>query len=143
MNNGVPLGFVLDCSVTMAWCFPDEISKYTEAVQEKLLVVKAIVPSIWPYEVANILWVAERKKRITNAQAVRFKNLLNQAPIIIDNLSADRIMREVLDLAREQTLSVYDAAYLELAMREALPLVTLDKALQNAARKVGIKLLKI
>lgn len=143
MNDTMPIGFVLDCSITMAWCFPDEASSYTELIQEKLLKVKAIVPSIWLYEVANILCIAERKKRITNAQVVRFKNLLKQAPIVIDDLSADYIMTAALDLAREQALSVYDAAYLELAMREALPLATLDKALQEAARKVGVKLLKI
>jgi predicted nucleic acid-binding protein len=125
--NSKALGFVLDCSFTMAWCFPDEISDYTIAVQEKLLEVKAIVPNIWPYEVANILCLAERKKRITNAQAARFKNLLKQAGIIIDNSASDYIMTGVLDLAREQTLFVYDAAYLELAMREGLSLATLDK----------------
>ncbi len=134
--------FILDCSVTMTWCFPDEATAYSQAVQDKLLEAKAVVPTIWPYEVANILCLAERKKHITNAQAVRFKNLLKQTWIIIDNLSTDQIMSEVLDLAREQNLTVYDAAYLELAMREALPLATLDKALQNAAQKVGVSLLK-
>lgn len=138
MNNAL----ILDCSVTMTWCFPDEATTYSRMVQDQLLTAKALVPNIWSYEVANILCLAERKKRITNAQAVRFKNLLKQAWIIVDNLSSEQIMSEVLDLAREQNLTVYDAAYLELAMREALPLATLDKALQNAAQKVGVSLLK-
>ena len=142
MKNAAQSDFVLDCSITMTWCFPDEATSFTNAVQTSLLHSKAIVPGIWPFEVANILCLAERQKRINHAQALRFRNLLKQCPIIIDMLSAEKIMAEVAEIAKEQNLTVYDAAYLELAMREALPLATLDKALQKAAHKAGVSLFK-
>lgn len=132
--------FVLDCSLTMTWCFPDEATAYTHNVLNSFVSKEAKVPSLWPYEVANILWVAERNQRISKAQTLHFKSLLELCPINVDNTSATYILNTVLDIARDQHLTVYDAAYLELAMREDLPLATLDKALQKAAHKVGISL---
>ena len=131
-------GFVLDCSVAMAWCFADETNSYTEAVLQDLADTGAVVPSIWPLEMVNVLLVAERRKRISKAQSRRFVELLQSLPIAVDDVSASRIWDGVLSLAREQQLSAYDAAYLELAMREGLPLATADNALKRAAKRCGV-----
>ncbi|MCL5884153.1 MAG: type II toxin-antitoxin system VapC family toxin [Deltaproteobacteria bacterium] len=133
-------GFVLDCSVAMAWCFGDETNPYSEAVLQGLADNGAVAPSIWPLEMANVLLVAERRKRISKAQSRRFVELLQALPIAVDDVSAARAWDGVLSLAREQQLSAYDAAYLELAMREGLPLATLDGALRKAARSCGVAL---
>ncbi len=130
--------FVLDCSVAMAWCFEDETNPYTEAVLQDLADAGAVVPSIWPLEVANVLLVAERRKKISKAQSRRFVELLQSLPIDVDEVSTARAWDGVLSLAREQYLSAYDAAYLELAMREGLPVATADNDLKKAAKRCGV-----
>jgi len=87
---------------------------------------------------ANVLLVAECRKRISKAQSRRFVELLRTLPIAVDDVSVARAWDGVLSLAREQQLSAYDAAYLELAMREGLPIATLDNALRKAARSCGV-----
>lgn len=131
-------GFVLDCSVGMTWCFGDETNPYSEAVLQDLADTGAVVPSIWLLEMANVLLVAERRKRISKAQSRRFVELLQALPIAVDDVSAARAWDGLLSLAREQQLSAYDAAYLELAMREGLPIATLDAALRKAAKRCGV-----
>ena len=131
-------GFVLDCSVAMTWCFGDETNPYSEAVLQDLADAGAVVPSIWLLEMANVLLVAERRKRISKAQSRRFVELLQTLPIAVDDVSAARAWDGVLSLAREQQLSAYDATYLELAMREGLPLATADNALKRAAKRCGV-----
>jgi predicted nucleic acid-binding protein len=131
-------GFVLDCSVTIAWCFEDETNSYTDAVLKDLADTGAVVPSIWPLEVANVLLVAERRNKISKAQSRRFVELLQSLPIAVDDVSVARAWDGILSLAREQQLSAYDAAYLELAMREGLPIATSDMALKRAAIRCGV-----
>lgn len=135
--------FVLDCSVTMAWCFDDEATPYTNGVRDALIDARAIVPSLWPLEVANVLLVAERRNRLEKADTMRFPTLLQALPITVDQSTSQRALREILDLARDQGLSSYDAAYLELALREGLPLATLDGRLKDAAARVGVPLVEI
>ncbi|RMF31326.1 MAG: PIN domain-containing protein [Chloroflexi bacterium] len=130
--------FVIDASVVMAWCFEDEASLYADAVLERLAKATAIAPIIWPLEVGNVLVVAERRGRITAAETVRFLDLLRQLPIAVEGGTASRIFGEILALAREQRLSTYDAAYLDLAMRAGLPLATQDAALRQAAARCGV-----
>jgi predicted nucleic acid-binding protein len=132
--------FVLDCSVAMAWCFPDEAGPYSESVLEALAGSGAVVPSIWPLEVANVLLSAERRGRITLAQTRRFVELLQALPITVDEIRPSIAWDGVLSLGREQRLSAYDAAYLELAMREGVPIATLDESMINAARHCGISI---
>jgi len=132
--------FVLDCSATMAWIFPDETSTYCKKVQQLLLESQAHVPTIWPLEVANVLWAAERSKRITESQSLRFRRILEELPIHIDTETSNRVFGNILAIAREQDITVYDASYLELSMYKAMPLATLDKALKKAAKKVGVSL---
>jgi predicted nucleic acid-binding protein len=134
--------FVLDCSVAMAWCFEDECDKYADAVLEALSGTEAVVPAIWPLEVANVLLVAERRKRLMKADTARFAELLGGLPIVVEWMNSESVLSRVLDNAREFRLSAYDAAYLELAMRQGLALATRDKALRAAAKKGGVRLFK-
>lgn len=128
--------FALDCSMTMAWCFEDEATPYSESVLEALADGEAFVPPIWSLEVANVLVVGERKKRLLPAQSLRFVELLQSLPITLD---ADvRPLGELLGLAREQGLSSYDASYLDLAVRTGLPLASLDGPLSKAADRFGV-----
>ena len=130
--------FVVDCSVTMGWCFEDEHDPYSEAILEKLGHWEATVPSVWTFEVANTLLVGERRKRLSKPDASNFLAFLDHLPITIDESSTRRALSSVLALAREQNLSAYDAAYLELAVREGLPLATLDRALMKAAASLEV-----
>ena len=134
--------FVLDCSVAMAWCFDDETNAYTDAILEKTGKDGALVPSIWPLEIQNVLLVAERRGRIKQAQSTRFFEVLGALPILIDQEQADWAAGELMAIARKLKLSAYDSAYIELAMRQGTPIATLDKGLRKAARKVGVPLLK-
>lgn len=130
--------FVLDCSLTMAWAFDDETDAYAEAIADGFHETQAVVPSLWPLEVANVLLVGERRKRTTEAKLVQFLALLETLPIVLDNETAARAWHETLNLARTHALSVYDGAYLELAVRRGLPLASLDDKLKTAAGAIGV-----
>ena len=130
--------FVVDCSVTMGWCFEDEQDPYSEAILERLGPWEAVVPSVWTFEVANTLLVGERRKRISEPDIANFLAFLGRLPITIDDASTQRALSSVLVLAREKNLSAYDAAYLELAVREGLPLATRDQALKNSAASLEV-----
>jgi predicted nucleic acid-binding protein len=134
-------GFVVDCSMTVAWCFIDEATKQTWALLDRLESHGAWVPSLWPLEVANVLLLAERRGRVSAAYAMSFIERLDTLPIIVDEETASRSLHEILPLARSERLTTYDASYLELAMRLALPLATKDEALRKAAGRVGVTLL--
>ena len=127
--------FVVDNSIVMSWCFEDEGNSYAEAVLESLEAGEAFVPAIWPLEVGNVLLVAERKKRLSQASAVRFLALLGGLPITVEQETPERMLKEIVSLAREHGLSTYDASYLDLAMRLDLPLATQDASLVKAAKK--------
>jgi len=133
-------GLVADNSVVMAWCFSDETCHYADAVLEKLTEAGAVVPSIWPLEVINVLLVAERKNRLRHAESVQFIHLLSQLPIVVEREPAKPMMKAILTLARTTQLSSYDAAYLDLAMRKGLPLATSDQKLAAAAMISGVAL---
>jgi predicted nucleic acid-binding protein len=136
-------GFVLDGSVTMAWCFDDEATPYTNGVRDRLADVKAIVPALWPIEVANATIVGERRKRLDEARSSRFLLLLSSLPIIVDEETAARAWADTMHLARAHNLSAYDASYLELAVRLGLPLACLDGKLKTAASAVGVSLYEV
>jgi predicted nucleic acid-binding protein len=133
-------GFVLDCSLTMAWCFDDEGTSYTHAVRDSLAVAQAVVPSLWCLEVANATIMGERRKRLDEARSQRFIVLLEALPIVVDHENSSRAFGDVMHLARAHQLSAYDAAYLELAIRRGLPLACLDGKLKTAAGAAGVVL---
>lgn len=130
--------FVLDCSVTMAWYFKDESEPYANLVRKSLSRCEAIVPSMWPLEVVNILVQGERRHRSSEADAHKWLGFLQKLPIRIDPETQGRAWSEILNIARSHTLSAYDAAYLELALRLGLPLASLDAPLKAAAASAGV-----
>ncbi len=131
--------FILDCSITMAWCFEDEVTDYSENVFISLDKSKAFVPTIWSLEIANVILFAERKRRINRAKATAFIESIRSLPIFHDD-NSQIAMSTTLEIARETHLTIYDANYLELALRLRLPLATLDKDLRKAAQKNDVKL---
>ncbi len=132
------MAFVLDCSVTMAWIFPDEATDVTDRLRDALLETRAFVPALWPVETANALLVATRRRRITQDEWSGIRAHLDALPIEVDPVSASRTWGVALDLASAHGISVYDATYLELAMRLRMPLTTLDRDLEAAARSAGV-----
>lgn len=133
--------FVVDSSLTMAWYLEDEQDAYADATHVTLTHgAAAIAPPLWPYEVANGFRMAERRGRIQSADIPRVLALLDPLPIEVQTTAHERARGSVLALARQEGLTCYDAAYLELAMREGLPLATLDGQLREAAGRVGVLL---
>ena len=133
--------FVLDCSIAAAWLFEDESSPETDNLLAHLKDGGASVPNLWHLEVSNVLIQAEKRGRITPAQIAARLELLGSLPITTDIETAFRTFREIIKLARDQKLTTYDAAYLELAIRQGVPLATQDKALIRAAKTVGVEIL--
>ena len=134
--------FVLHCSVVLAWYFADESDPFADAVASSLAGATAVVPTLFHLEIANILVVGERRKRSTEAQATAFLSQLSALPIVVDGETGARAWSDTMALARAHGLSAYDAAYLELAVREALPIATLDDRLRTAAKAVGVPFFK-
>ena len=135
--------FVVDNSIVMTWCFQDEVNEFADTVLDSLAESIAVVPSIWPLEVINVLLAAERKNRLQESDSARFLSLLSQLPITVDRSWPERLMKDLLTLGRANSLTSYDAAYLELAMRQGLPIATLDRKLLDAARRVDIPVLEV
>ena len=133
--------FVLDCSVSAAWCLRDETSAGAQAILDRLEQDTAIVPALWGYEMGNVLLIAEHQGRITSAIAAREIELLLQLPITVVDLDKSRLLGEVRELGRKYELSVYDASYLDLALQTALPLASFDNDLVQAAKTCGIELI--
>lgn len=136
------MALVLDASLALAWCFPDEATAYADAVLDLLRETEALVPVIWPLEVANALVVAERRQRLMPVQTARFVELLRSLPITAHDQGVDRALGPILALAREYGLSSYDACYLNLAMELGLPLATRDGPLGAAATRAGVLLVQ-
>jgi len=130
--------FVVDNSVIMSWCFKDQANAYADSVLEKLAGATAYVPSVWPLHVTSVLLAAERRNYISEADSVRFINLLSGLPIFVQHESPERAMKDLFGLARAYDLSSYDASYLDLAMKKGLPLATLDQKLRKAAAAVKL-----
>ncbi len=130
--------FVLDASVTLAWCFPDETDPYALQVLNLLTTHEVLVPAIWTLEIANALVVGERRNRITRSESERFIALMHASPITVDGSAMQSISDGILSIAREQQVSAYDAAYLEVAMREGLPLASIDGRVRTAMTALGI-----
>ncbi len=143
MKADATKSLVLDASVPLAWCFEDESAALAERVLDVLETgTEMLTPSIWPLEVANALLMAERRKRITTAQATAFLQRISKLPILVEPISPNRAFEQILHVARQYQLTEYDAAYVELALRQALPLATLDAKLQRAARSAGLSLVE-
>jgi predicted nucleic acid-binding protein len=131
------MAFVLDASVAACWLLPNETHPIATAALDRLAREPAVVPAIWWYEMRNLLLSCERRHRIDADHTTTALAVLAGLPIMIESL-AD--VASVLELARRHRLSVYDAAYLDLAHRETIALATLDAALGAAARAEQVQL---
>lgn len=132
--------FVIDASITACWAFSDESDASAAAARARLAVDSAVAPSLWWFEVRNTLIVNERRKRLQEDVSAAFLRLLAALPILIDRSPHEA---DVLALARRHRLTVYDAAYLELARRRREPLATLDRKLADAASAESVPLIGI
>lgn len=137
----MPVRFVVDNSVVMAWCFKDESDVYADWVLESLSTSSALAPAIWPLEVVNVLLAAERRNRLAESDSTRFISLLNLLPIrVVPQPPAEQLMGALPPVARKYGLSSYDAAYLHLAMANGLALATRDGKLKAAAKRAKVAL---
>ena len=136
------MSFVLDASVTLLWLAPDTNPAgvgYASAVLQMLKKSQALVPALWSLEVANVIAKIEAKNIVAEADSQRFIALLGRLNIVTDPATASHALGNTLNLARRYTLSAYDAAYLELALRTGSALATLDAELAKAASLAGVQ----
>ena len=135
------MAFVLDSSVALAWLLPDEGSEATDALADRLEHEPAVVPAIWPLEVGNALLIAQRRGRLTEKEVDRLLSVVVELPIETEPAALNDRMSSVMSMARKLGLTAYDAAYLEIAKRRAIPLATLDARLRHACGQSGIEVL--
>ena len=137
------MDFVLDNSVSMRWLLESEKSsdqKYAETVLNSLVEANALVPNLWHLEATNVLLGAEKRGQVEAGEIERFISQLENLPLQVDPLTSRQAFNRTMALSRIYKLSSYDAAYLELAIREGIPLATLDKKLRKAATKADVEL---
>ncbi|MEW6598120.1 MAG: type II toxin-antitoxin system VapC family toxin [Pseudomonadota bacterium] len=132
------MSLVLDASVALAWCFQDETSALAERALDELVVSGGVVPGLWRLEVANALKMAVRRGRMTLAQRDQALADLADLAVAVDVETDTQAWTATLTLADRFNLTLYDAAYLELAQRRNLPLASLDTALCNASQTLGL-----
>ena len=130
---------VLDNSIIVAWAL-DESQTAADRIMESLDSIEAWVPVIWPLELANALLAAERHGRITEAEGEKLRERILALPITVVQEPPERTFRQVLGLAREHSLTVYDASYLDLALQRGAALATLDQRLAAAAKSCSVAL---
>jgi predicted nucleic acid-binding protein len=135
------MDWVIDSSTALAWALPDETSKEADRFLSRILEGKSfLVPALWWYEIANALLMAQRRKRLMEAERMRLIELYRKLPIQTDMTLDPDIIGRFHALAIEYNLSAYDTAYLELAQRKGLGLATVDRQLRSAAQKAGVKI---
>ena len=134
------MDWVMDSSIALAWALPDETSKEADRFLSQISIRSILwVPALWWYETANALLMAQRRKRLTEAERIRLMELYRRLPIRTDGVLDSDSMARFHILAIEYNLSAYDAAYLELAQRRGLGLATVDRPLRVAAQRAGVK----
>jgi predicted nucleic acid-binding protein len=132
---------VLDASLALSWALPDEASAYSDTVLTKVASSGALVPDLWPHEMANGLLMAQKRGRYSTAQRMAFVEELLRLPIEVDASSPRAVLDGQAALAERYGLTAYDAAYLDLALRRGIALATQDKAMKAAAVKAGVAII--
>ena len=135
------MSFVVDNSIALAWCFEDEHTQAVMELLDRIAETGAVAPSLWPLEALNGLLMAERRNRLDARRRQRLANFLRGLPVTLDMETADQAWTVSSRLAERYRLTLYDAAYLELAQRRKLPLATLDEDLVRAGKALGMTLL--
>jgi predicted nucleic acid-binding protein len=131
--------FVIDASVTLAWCFEDESSVDADRVLARLEQEEALAPAHWPLEIANALRTAERRGRMETSELPRLRALLAALPVEVAPVELTTATGGILETARTYDLTAYDAAYLDLAAIRGLPLATVDERLRGACARAGVE----
>jgi predicted nucleic acid-binding protein len=132
--------FVLDCSVSAAWCFSDEKNNYVDRVLDGFTHgYRALTPSIWYLEMITVLSIAEKRARLTRAASEHFIRMFSALPISTPPVFEPALDRNILSIARLYDLSAYDACYLQIAMEYSIPLATQDKLLRAASKEAGVE----
>jgi predicted nucleic acid-binding protein len=135
--------FVLDASVALSWFFPDEYSPYADYIARIIPDGRALVPIVWPLEMANAFLTAVRRGRLSESEASALVGALNRLQIDIDHdVALKTVMQTTLAVGITHHLSAYDASYLELAIRRSLPLATQNQRIWQAATAAGIRILQ-
>ena len=132
------MSVVVDASLAATWFFEDESTPDTESVAEQVVSDGGLVPQLFSLEIANVFLLSERKGRLPAGHVDRYLDRLEQMELQVDLETAEQLRSTTIELARVERLTVYDATYLELALRKQLPLATLDRDLAMAARRRGI-----
>jgi predicted nucleic acid-binding protein len=132
--------FVVDASITLAWCFDDEATSASEAILERLVLEGGIAPAHWPLEVANGLRFAGSSGRVTDDVVSKAREIVRQLPVEVRPVETSTALH-LIEPAREHDLTVYDAAYLGIAEALGLGIATLDERLAAACRTVGVPLI--
>jgi predicted nucleic acid-binding protein len=135
------VSLVLDSSITVAWLYREEVTKSVDEIFEHLIETSAWVPALWHLEVANVLQMGVRRHRHAADFRDRVLSDLSELPIHVDPETDQQAWGTTVRLAERHELTVYDTAYLELALRRRLPLATLDKDLSSAASAEKVELL--
>jgi len=135
-------GIVVDASITLSWCFPDEQTDLSNQILDRLRSGDdALVPAFWSVEVLNTLLIGERRGRITPEQTQAFLGELRKLGPALDCASMEEVLGSVQNISRDHRLSPYDALYVELALRKRCPLATLDQPQKAAATALGVEYL--
>ncbi len=133
------MSFVLDTSVSLAWCFQDQRTQANLSLLERLRETRGHVPALWPIETLNGLLTAERRRRITSSERSSLVHFMRDLPLMVDGEVADRAWQATILLAARHSLTAYDATYLELALRLGSPwhppIQCLSPRQDNAASK--------
>lgn len=132
------MSVVVDSSVALNWVMPDEDRATTEALMDSVSLTGAVVPPLFRIEVGNSLLLGVRRKRISAEYISKALDLIEQLPLRVDANGADYVWRTTIEIAAAYGLTLYDAIYLELAIRLDLPLATLDAKLARAAEIAGV-----
>jgi predicted nucleic acid-binding protein len=131
---------VVDASLAVAWVHPGQATPETDALLDRVgQGMRLVVPALWPVEVANVLLVLERRKKLTSRERGLALNALLSLRCTVDHEMSALALTDLSTLASDLTLSVYDVAYLELALRLKVPLACLDASLREAARRRRVK----
>jgi len=136
--------FVLDASIVLTWCFPDENAATAQHVAGMFKRGDtALAPPFWPHEVLNALLVGEKRKRISKELVRSFLDDLATLPVALEQFPTAVVLDRIQRLSREHGLTAYDAAYLDLALDSGLPLATLDEDLVRACKKARVRLVQV
>ncbi|NOT29893.1 MAG: type II toxin-antitoxin system VapC family toxin [Planctomycetes bacterium] len=139
-ESSVGGALVVDASVALDWIFRSERSERANRVLEQGLERGMVVPAIWPAEVANGLLTAQRRGKLKPEDLPGALALFEELPVSIPAPGGVAAIRILVDAGQSASLTAYDAAYLELALRESAPLATHDEALRSAAERAGVEL---